>query len=753
MDRRLDSGLVTQFTEDVPSTKATVCEREKCKAPIAAGEPRHYIGGYNSQNGKHVCTKCIDYYRAQPATMSRKEFERGEVQDVRRSVNDARRKGANPSVRRVTAVSGLVDTPGPSNGLMLPPPVPGLQPRVEIPSSWNVYQPGYIYPPIPPAGQNPSQLQYSNTPAPNGMYGYSGSHAQYGVTRRDWAARAYQSSLADTITLRFKVLREISGKPNGVQVHNLSEGKPNVLATSTPAALRTMAIDTMDSKTRLALKNYPIKWESVVLREISNWVDLAQENQHMPYFYERCLTGKPKGKDGINTFKKPTKAFELALVINPDLWEEITEFVAQTELNTEMSLHSSRHGKKATATRIRRIRSASPSGSDSPPASPGPSEYSLRTASFHSSQNTGYLNQSMSDNSVSKRRRSDSESLPRTPPQSKRRAVPVYESPNREKLCEALLSGGSSYSQVLEQAHIVSEQVEFFQIPYPPLGELLSGKFQGFTCDPAEAAHGSLGVEDGKYLGIGTFKTAQPGFLSLVHLATEGLGQKLNEAVAIKRMYVPRAKPTGANPAGWMITRLMPADEFRKTLMEANVLLWAGSLMALTYAFIENYIENSPHIPPFEIPQVRFIHAGVAAVHQAASGPPSNNKSSICRSYLIEEYIDEEKDGFYKFINNASAVPIKLPTADSSLSLLATFLSFTQHVQYYKTKGTVYLSDLQGSSKLLTDPQIMTAPSIGDGVEIFGEGNVPAAFEAFPKQHICNQFCRWFKLPPFEETE
>ncbi|KAJ7508027.1 hypothetical protein B0H11DRAFT_2185128 [Mycena galericulata] len=138
--------------------------------------------------------------------------------------------------------------------------------------------------------------------------------------------------------------------------------------------------------------------------------------------------------------------------------------------------------------------------------------------------------------------------------------------------------------------------------------------------------------------------------------------------------------------------------------------------------------------PPFEIPQVRFIHAGVAAVHQAVSGPPANNKSSICRSYLIEEYIDEEKDGFYKFINNASAVPVKLPTADSSLSLLATFLSFTQHVQYYKTKGMVYLSDLQGS--------------IGDGAE-----NVPAAFEAFPKQHICNQFCRWFKLPAFEETE
>ncbi|KAJ7718654.1 hypothetical protein B0H16DRAFT_1337362, partial [Mycena metata] len=52
-----------------------------------------------------------------------------------------------------------------------------------------------------------------------------------------------------------------------------------------------------------------------------------------------------------------------------------------------------------------------------------------------------------------------------------------------------------------------------------------------------------------------------------------------------------------------------------------------------------------------------------------------------------------------------------------------------------------------GTLKLLTDPQIMTAPSIGEGVEIWGEGNIPAAFNAFPEQHVCNKFCTWFQLP------
>ncbi|KAJ7932230.1 hypothetical protein B0H13DRAFT_1498578, partial [Mycena leptocephala] len=158
-------------------------------------------------------------------------------------------------------------------------------------------------------------------------------------------------------------------------------------------------------------------------------------------------------------------------------------------------------------------------------------------------------------------------------------------------------------------------------------------------------------------LGIGTFKTAQPGYLTLVHLATEGLGTSPKQSVAVKRMYVRRAKPTDTNPNGWILNRFMPEDEYRKIIMEANVLLWAISIMTFTYSFIQHFIDNSPDTPPFDIPDVHFVHAGVAIVHQQAPGPLAN-KTSICRSYLIEEHIDEEREGFYKFINNGSAVPL-----------------------------------------------------------------------------------------------
>ncbi|KAJ7711406.1 hypothetical protein B0H16DRAFT_1745226 [Mycena metata] len=196
----------------------------------------------------------------------------------------------------------------------------------------------------------------------------------------------------DTITLRFKVLHETHGKKDGTQVRNLSEGKPNVLAISSPTALRQLAIETMHPNICLALNDCPIDWKRIVLREVSNWVDLGREPPHDPYFYHRCLTGKPKGKDGVATFKKPTKAFELALVIDAEQREEICQYLAQKDLDAEMS---------------------------------------------------------MSVGESSKRQRSPS--VPRTPPQSKRRAIQIYQSPNYDQLRDALLESGSSHSQLSEQ--------------------------------------------------------------------------------------------------------------------------------------------------------------------------------------------------------------------------------------------------------------------------------------------------------------
>ncbi|KAF8217982.1 hypothetical protein K438DRAFT_1747225 [Mycena galopus ATCC 62051] len=673
-----NSGLITQFSEDVPATTPSICERKKCGRLIAPGENRHYIAGYNSETGKHVCDRCIAKYQMNPATISRSESQASlqvDAVDVRRHVNAGRQKGATQSVRRVTAIGGTENSGG---------------------------------------------------------------------RRQFWATQAYQGIIEDRIIVRYKVLREVPGKDKGALVRNLIEGNPNIRADATPSSLRESGIATMEPKIIHALRGFQLKWENIVLREISNSVDLAREPPNVPYFYARCLTGKAKGKDGAHGFRKPTRPFELAFVIDSEQWEVIEHYLVQRELEKETEQRSIRDPHRDSDSRFL--------SSDDEIQPPSPSDYQLNSASFEG----GVDPNSKSNLSTSKRSRTDSLAAPTTPPPSKRRVIPAYESPNREQLRNALTEGGSSFALISGQALTLSERIEFFQISNRPLNELIAtvgaGKFQGFICNPACAEQGSIVMEKDNYLGIGSFKTAHPGYLTLVHLASEGLGTERSQSVAVKRMYVRRTKATTKNPDGWAITRLTPTDEYKKTLMEANILQWAVSLMTFTFSFIHHFIGKSRHPPPFDIPDVRFVHAGVALVHQPSLGPIAKTQSTICRSYLVEELINKTTDGFQKFINNGSAASALPAVAEPSLHNLADFLSFTQHVQYYKSGGLVYLSDLQGTVERLTDPQIMTSPTIGDGVDLFGDGNVPAAFAAFPAEHICNKFCRWFELPRLENA-
>ncbi|KAJ7181410.1 hypothetical protein C8R43DRAFT_1116787 [Mycena crocata] len=73
------------------------------------------------------------------------------------------------------------------------------------------------------------------------------------------------------------------------------------------------------------------------------------------------------------------------------------------------------------------------------------------------------------------------------------------------------------------------------------LRDLLSptddNKLQRFTCDPRLAAPGFLTVEHSDTLGVGTFKSAHAGHLTLVHLFNQGLGKVPTDPVAVKRMY------------------------------------------------------------------------------------------------------------------------------------------------------------------------------------------------------------------------
>ncbi|KAJ7833709.1 hypothetical protein B0H14DRAFT_2591316 [Mycena olivaceomarginata] len=238
-----DSGLITQFTEDQPSNVVTFCDRLRCKAPIAPGEKRHYITGYNSEEGKFVCDK----WNEAGASISESQ-----VQDIRRDVNAGRKKGAPLSVRQVTAIGNIDGSAG---------------------------HPQFMLPPLQSHSGGLCFLHLSACLDTAQLILSIAQITSCGVPE------AYQSVLEDFITVKYKVLREVPGKDKGVYW----SGGPSC------------------------------------------------EPPHVPYFYARCLTVKPRGKDGAPTFKKPTKPFELGLYIDFDQWEGIERYLTQKEIDKEAS--------------------------------------------------------------------------------------------------------------------------------------------------------------------------------------------------------------------------------------------------------------------------------------------------------------------------------------------------------------------------------------------------------------------------------
>jgi len=59
------------------------------------------------------------------------------------------------------------------------------------------------------------------------------------------------------------------------------------------------------------------------------------------------------------------------------------------------------------------------------------------------------------------------------------------------------------------------------------------------------------------------------------------------------------------------------------------------------------------------------------------------------------------------------------------------------------TRKRLFISDFQGGRTLLTDPQIISRPDLG---EIFSSGNIPECYESFEVKHICNEYCRFFGI-------
>ncbi|KIK91875.1 hypothetical protein PAXRUDRAFT_148507 [Paxillus rubicundulus Ve08.2h10] len=140
-------------------------------------------------------------------------------------------------------------------------------------------------------------------------------------------------------------------------------------------------------------------------------------------------------------------------------------------------------------------------------------------------------------------------------------------------------------------------------------------------------------------------------------------------------------------------------EELEKVFREANVLYWVKLLLAMMYNFIERALDKAKESPPFNIPQLCFVDAGLVLAYSqrpnAPSGPRAPKAGMVTTAYLAEEAIDHPEDEFIKFIHNSDLTP--LPDPGEPGYEITEFLAFMQHVQYHKTGGQVYISDYQGS--------------------------------------------------------
>ena len=173
----------------------------------------------------------------------------------------------------------------------------------------------------------------------------------------------------------------------------------------------------------------------------------------------------------------------------------------------------------------------------------------------------------------------------------------------------------------------------------------------------------------------GAFKTAHPGSITPIDGV---LPLPLSSNICVKQVYFP-----GQNNK---INRYGSKIEQNHIHSEVGCLDWARILLDLTYGFIEDHEETHGGFPG-TIPKLRFVEAAIA---ESKGGE---------KFFLIEEWIDTSDAPFMKYINNARPVSCIPRSAPEEIQNTANFLCFAQHVQYHVTKGTVFTSDYQGTSR------------------------------------------------------
>ncbi|KAG1767514.1 hypothetical protein EDD22DRAFT_844471 [Suillus occidentalis] len=323
--------------------------------------------------------------------------------------------------------------------------------------------------------------------------------------------------------------------PDQSDAQNICEGKKDIDAQIDTPRLITLAFDTVTPKLFVFGNGFPWHTNEFTVWD-ATWVDLSTHQPNIPYFFSQCLVPSQCGQKAP-PFK--SKQFPLSVIVLVVQWGECEEWLESIEESVTHNDGNSVNDFNDRNTGINDFnnRSTIEDFEDGNELEGANSNDWEGTSSTESGIDLAQDRRapSLSAKWIHVRAESDSRSSTVSPPCKKATAAPLLSKglnalylPGCDSMREVLKYGGSTnlnvLSKVFDRHH---EDIEYYPIPTHSLTEILkTPQYCTFELDISDLHIGQLMIDIPLHsmIGIGAFKTAHPGWLTLSPIVSSGLG-------------------------------------------------------------------------------------------------------------------------------------------------------------------------------------------------------------------------------------
>ncbi|KAH9856453.1 hypothetical protein C2E23DRAFT_811477 [Lenzites betulinus] len=735
------------------SQEAKRCENKRCNRQHLTdqGPLRWMASSRPGVDGKYLCEDCAVYYNTKSMSRAASQVIPSKGQ-IHQGIAAGQRGESSIPVVAVGRAQSLAPYQG------MPPPAIPARPA---PSHRSAAQPVGAVPGLTRLNELADFLK----PTKQRTYGYAaGVHDLYATVRTLLQRSAYQGggALSHLVTVKASMVVQLEGRKTVTQISNIRNSIPNVPAHVGAAQLKALVAAALLPDFKEWSHNATLPYDECNLRT-KTWIQIIPllDQEDVDAILPFVMTDKGAGRNKQPVIKK-NASIDMYLEMPPNAYHKVVRrkerfedgfpLGSDSDDDNQAHQHSSGPARAHLGNAVRQLtqvvsKSAASHASVkhievddtvdrelemSPAKAIHQGQPSTLGASSATTQAQGPANMPLSAS-------------------GQKMSLSV----SRNKIRTALKAqSGPSMPAAISFLHTINVDFGVKVCPVVPFEQLI------FEADGQPWSHGIVPVDitliynpTGRPMR-GAFKQA------LYALSRPVIPGFQNAKVSIKQCFraadevidIDRATESGPADKGLRTDApviILPSEKQIRLLGRDIICLqWASALMDLVYHFIRSTDGETGKKCPLQVPELRYVRVaqGVEALdlnhgHEAVARQAMDRKV-----FMIEEFIDPIQEGKWrKYINNNSARPLKSALTTAARQHIADFLVFCQHLQWLQTGGLAYISDFQGGDTLLSDPQIMTSPNLGDNA-LFGSGNLPEAFIAFETEHVCSAFCKFYNL-------